>query len=81
MGAGTRNSPIAIDDSEDEVFNELYQSSEKQSPQMAPTILTEDRRIMVTPPLYAQLIPVESIHQPFDRAYGRASERDASDPI
>ncbi|KAF5310881.1 hypothetical protein D9619_007879 [Psilocybe cf. subviscida] len=32
VGSGTRASPIAIDDSEDEVVNELYNSSNKSSP-------------------------------------------------
>ncbi|KAF8962577.1 hypothetical protein BDZ97DRAFT_1759184 [Flammula alnicola] len=44
MGAGTRNSPIAIDDSEEEVFYELYDDSSKSSPQSgAPISLTQDR--------------------------------------
>lgn len=32
LGSGTRASPIAIDDSEDEVVNELYSNSSKSSP-------------------------------------------------
>jgi hypothetical protein len=52
MGAGTRNSPIAIDDSEDEVFLELYHNSNKSSPQNLIPPLPEDRsrNMHINPP-------------------------------
>ncbi|KJA25444.1 hypothetical protein HYPSUDRAFT_53019 [Hypholoma sublateritium FD-334 SS-4] len=66
MGAGTRNSPIAIDDSEDEVFHELYQSSDaKASPQTGLTNLTEDRR-MLSPSPPALPFPPETFHRHSD---------------
>ncbi|KAF8182048.1 hypothetical protein BJ912DRAFT_978903 [Pholiota molesta] len=60
MGAGTRNSPIAIDDSEDEVFLELYHNSNKSSPQNLIPPLPEDRsRNMHINPLNATFDTVQ----------------------